>query len=131
MTPIEILNASIQGLPAPRIPVFCNLLDQGARELGLSQQAYYAKGEHVAEGQLKMRARYGYDNVWSLFYVGKEAELLGCNKILFSDSGTPNVSNSQFKTIACIMFNFCNLHGSLWPVPFIPQRNRHPLQRAH
>lgn len=97
MTPIEILDATIQGLPAPRIPVFCNLLDQGARELGLTQQAYYAKGEQVAEGQLKMRARYGYDNVWSLFYVGKEAELLGCNKILFSDSGTPNVADFVIK----------------------------------
>ncbi|MCD2450833.1 uroporphyrinogen decarboxylase family protein [Methylicorpusculum oleiharenae] len=97
MTPIEILDATIKGLPTPRIPVFCNLLDQGARELGLTQQAYYAKGEHVAEGQLKMRARYGYDNVWSLFYVGKEAELLGCNKILFSDSGAPNVEDFVIK----------------------------------
>ena len=77
MTPLEILVAAVTGQPAPRIPIFCNLLDQGARELGLSQKAYYANGENVAEGQLRMRARYGYDNVWSLFYVGKEAELLG------------------------------------------------------
>ena len=49
-------------------------------------------GEHVAAGQLKLRAQYGYDNVWSLFYVGKEAELLGCKDILFSDDGPPSVS---------------------------------------
>lgn len=93
MTPLEILAAAVTGAPAPRIPVFCNLLDQGARELGLSQRDYYARGERVAEGQLRMMRRYGYDNVWSLFYVGKEAELLGCREILFNDAGTPNVAD--------------------------------------
>jgi uroporphyrinogen-III decarboxylase len=97
MTPLEILVAAVTGQPAPRIPIFCNLLDQGARELGLSQKAYYAKGENVAEAQLRMRSRYGYDNVWSLFYVGKEAELLGCREILFDDAGAPNVADFVIK----------------------------------
>jgi uroporphyrinogen decarboxylase len=93
MTPLEILVAAINGQPAPRIPVFCNMLDHGARELGMSQKEYYAKGENVAEGQLKLRERYGYDNVWSLFYVGKEAELLGCRDIMYAEDGPPNVSD--------------------------------------
>lgn len=97
MTPLEILVAAVTGQPAPRIPVFCNLLDQGARELGMAQKDYYAKGENVAEGQLRMRARYGYDNLWSLFYVGKEAELLGCEDILFDDNGSPNVADFVIK----------------------------------
>ncbi len=93
MSPLEILTAAIQGQPAPRIPVFCNLLDQGARELGLSQREYYARGENVARGQLRMRERYGHDNVWSLFYVGKEAEFFGCNEILWAEDGAPNVAD--------------------------------------
>ena len=93
MTPLEILVAAISGTPAPRIPVFCNLLDQGARELRLRQQDYYAKGEHVAEGQLRMNRRYGHDNVWSLFYVGKEAEFFGCKEILYAEDGSPNVAD--------------------------------------
>jgi len=93
MTPLEILVAAVNGTPAPRIPVFCNLFDHGPRELGMSQQDYYANGENVAAGQLKMRARYGQDNVWSLFYVGKEAELLGCEGILFAEDGPPNVAD--------------------------------------
>ncbi len=91
MTGMERLAAAVNGTPADRIPVFCNLLDQGARELGLSLQEYYSRGEYVAEAQLRMRAKYGYDCLWSLFYVGKEAELLGCKKIIFASDGPPNV----------------------------------------
>lgn len=97
MTPLEILAAAISGRPATRIPVFCNLLDQGARELGMTQKEYYARGENVAAGQLRMRARYGYDNVWGLFYVGREAELLGCKEIRFDDDGSPNVADFAIK----------------------------------
>ncbi|WP_255210716.1 uroporphyrinogen decarboxylase family protein [Methylogaea oryzae] len=93
MTPLQRLTATLNGEPTDRIPVFCNLLDQGAQELGMSLEQYYAKGANVAEGQLRMQRKYGYDNVWSLFYVGKEAELLGCRKILFAEDGPPNVEH--------------------------------------
>lgn len=91
MTGMERLNAAINGTLADRVPVFCNLLDQGAKELGLSLEDYYSSGEHVAEAQLRMRAKYGYDCLWSLFYVGKEAELLGCRRMIFATDGPPNV----------------------------------------
>jgi len=97
MTGMERLVAAINGTLADRIPVFCNLLDQGARELGLPLEEYYASGEHVAEAQLKMRAKYGYDCLWSLFYVGKEAELLGCRKMIYAKDGPPNVGEMVIK----------------------------------
>jgi uroporphyrinogen decarboxylase len=98
ITGMDRLVAAINGTVSDRIPVFCNLLDQGARELGMSMEEYYSHGEHVAEAQLKMREKYGYDNVWSLFYVGKEAELLGCRKIMFAEDGPPNVEDFVLKT---------------------------------
>jgi uroporphyrinogen decarboxylase len=98
MTPLDILTAAVNGEKAPRIPVFCNLLDQGPGVLGMSAKEYFSNGEHVAAGQLKLRAEYGYDNVWSLFYVGKEAELLGCTDILFTDDGPPNVADFVIKS---------------------------------
>lgn len=98
MTPLEILAAAVAGQPAPRIPIFGALLDQGARELGMSLEEYYARGEHVAEGQLKLQARYGYDNVWCLAYVGVEAEVLGCREILYADDGPPNVADFVIKS---------------------------------
>lgn len=97
ITGMDRLIAAINGETSDRIPVFCNLIDQGAKELGISLREYYANGEHVAEGQLRMREKYGYDNVWDLFYVGKEAEMLGCTKILFADDGPPNVAEFVIK----------------------------------
>lgn len=99
MTPLEILVAAITGTPAPRIPIFCNLLDQGPKLLGMSAKDYFSQGEYVAEAQLKLLERYGHDNVWSLHYVGKEAELLGCNDILFADDGVPNVADFVIKNL--------------------------------
>ena len=93
ITGMQRLVAAAQGGTSDRIPVFCNLLDQGARELDVSLPAYYSSGERVAEAQLRMRERYGHDNVWSLFYVGKEAELLGCRRIIYAVDGPPNVGD--------------------------------------
>ncbi|MBI5384810.1 MAG: uroporphyrinogen decarboxylase family protein [Verrucomicrobia bacterium] len=99
MTGMQRLAAAINGTESDRIPVFCNLLDQGAGALGMPLEEYYSRGECVAEAQLRMRDKYGHDNVWSLFYVGKEAELLGCRKILFASDGPPNVEEWVIKSL--------------------------------
>lgn len=99
MNGMERLNAALNGTPADRIPIFCNLLDQGAQELGVSIREYYSNGELVATGQLLMREKYGYDNLWSLFYVGREAELFGSRSTIFADDGPPNVGELVIKTL--------------------------------
>jgi len=93
ITAMDRLTAAAKGEKSDRIPVFCNLLDQGATEMRMTLKEYYSKGEYVAEGQLRMREKYGYDNLWSLFYVGKEAELLGCKNIIYATDGPPNVGH--------------------------------------
>lgn len=90
-TGAERFAAASEGRVIDRIPVFSIMLDQGAKELGLTLEEYYSKGEYVAQGQLRLREKYGYDNLWSLFYVGREAELLGCKRILYATDGPPNV----------------------------------------
>ncbi len=102
MNALERLTAAAAGRPVDRIPIFCNLLDQGARELGVSIRDYYASGERVAEGQLRLRERYGHDNVWALFYVGKEAEALGPTEITYAADGPPNVSGYCLRSEADI-----------------------------
>jgi len=102
ITGMDRIAAAINGAPIDRIPVFSIMLDQGAKELGMSLEKYYSKGEYVAEGQLRLRAKYGFDNLWSLFYVGKEAELLGCKKILYAEDGPPNVGELIIRSYADI-----------------------------
>lgn len=97
-TGMDRLRAALKGDVLDRIPVFCNMSDQGARELGMTPEEYFSRGANVAEAQLRMLWKYGYDNVWSLFYVGKEAELLGCRKILYAKDGSPNVEDFVIKT---------------------------------
>ena len=102
MTGMERLGSAITGAAADAVPVFCNLIDQGASALGVSLESYYADGTLVAEGQLRMRERFGHDNVWSLFYVGKEAELLGCRTIQFAVDGPPNVAHFVIESLSDI-----------------------------
>ncbi|MFZ5949897.1 MAG: uroporphyrinogen decarboxylase family protein, partial [Candidatus Rifleibacteriota bacterium] len=101
-TGMERLQAALNGEKADRIPIFCNIFDQGASELGLSKEEYFGNGELVAQAQLQMRKNFGYDNVWSMFYVAREAELLGCKKIRFFEDGPPNVKHFVIKDYADI-----------------------------
>jgi len=52
MNSMERFVSLMQGKLPDRVPVICNLLDQGAKELNMSIEEYYSKGENVAEGQI-------------------------------------------------------------------------------
>jgi hypothetical protein len=48
-TGMDRVGALMRGELPDRVPVCCNLLEQGAQELGLSVREYYGDGEHVHE----------------------------------------------------------------------------------
>lgn len=93
MNSIERITAVMQGEIPDRVPIMGNLLEQGAGELGLTIKEYYSRPEYVAEGQVRLRERYGYDNLSGFFYAGREAEMLGCRRMIFSETGPPNVGH--------------------------------------
>lgn len=97
MNSIERITMVMEGKIPDRVPIMGNLLEQGAMELGLSIEEYYSKAEYVAEGQLRLREKYGYDNLSGFFYAGCEARMLGCRKIIFSETGPPNVGHLIIK----------------------------------
>jgi uroporphyrinogen decarboxylase len=101
-TGMERFGALMSGQLPDRVPFVCNLLDQGAREMGVSLRDYYASGDLVAQGQLRMREKYGYDSLTGMFYTGVEAELLGCRHIIYADNGPPNVGELIIKGAADI-----------------------------
>jgi uroporphyrinogen decarboxylase len=72
-----------------RAPLFLLVTMHGAKELGLSIKDYFSKAEHVAEGQLRMQAKYGHDCLYPFFYAAVEVEAWGA-EVIYHDDGPPN-----------------------------------------
>lgn len=89
----ERFAALMTGSMPDRVPQICNLCEHGARMLGMSIKEYYSSPEHVAEGQLRLRERFGYDTLLGFYHVAKEAEMLGCRRLIYADDGPPNVGH--------------------------------------
>ncbi|MBN2823895.1 MAG: uroporphyrinogen decarboxylase family protein [Campylobacterales bacterium] len=72
-----------------RVPYFLLLTMHGAKELGMSIEEYFSKGENVYKGQIKLREKYGHDCYYSFFYAPIEVEAFGA-KVIYSKDGPPN-----------------------------------------
>jgi uroporphyrinogen decarboxylase len=72
-----------------RVPLFLLLTMHGARELGLSIEDYFARAEHVVEGQLRMWRKYRNDCLYAFFYAALEVEAWG-GEVIYSADGPPN-----------------------------------------
>lgn len=103
MTGMERFGALMAGQTPDRVPIVLNLPDQGAKELGVTLRDYYADGELVAEGQLKLREKYGFDTLLGMFYSALEAEIMGCRAIVYAGDGPPNVGHLVIRTPADIL----------------------------
>lgn len=75
--------------PPDRVPLFLLLTLHGAKELGLSIRDYFTRPENVAQGQLRLRAKYHHDCLYSFFYAPVEVEAWG-GEVVFVDDGPPN-----------------------------------------
>lgn len=72
-----------------RVPFFLLVNLHGARELGMSIEDYFSKAENMAEGQIRMRERYGHDCLYAFSYASIEHEAFG-GKTLYFEDGPPN-----------------------------------------
>lgn len=98
MTANQRFGALMQGNLPDRVPVVCNLFEQGAKELGMPIETYYSRGEYVATGQMKLQEKYGYDHVWGTHYTARDTEMLGSKKTIFVKDGPPNVGHLIIRT---------------------------------
>ncbi|ATX82118.1 uroporphyrinogen decarboxylase [Mariprofundus ferrinatatus] len=89
MTSLQRVLTTLGHQEADRVPFFLLLTMHGAREMGLSIEQYFSRAEHVVEGQLKLRAKYRDDCIYSFFYAPIEVEAWGGEVIYFED-GPPN-----------------------------------------
>lgn len=82
-----------------RVPLFLLVTMHGAKELGLSIHDYFSKAKNVAEGQIRLRAKYGHDCLYSFFYAPAEIEAWG-GEVIYAPDGPPNsgqpfISNAE------------------------------------
>ncbi|QGG47615.1 uroporphyrinogen decarboxylase family protein [Heliorestis convoluta] len=90
MTSLERVLCALGHREADRVPVFLLLTMHGAKELGLTIEEYFSRPDYVAEGQLRMQARYGHDCFYAFYYAALECEAFG-SATFFVEDGPPNV----------------------------------------
>jgi uroporphyrinogen decarboxylase len=89
MTSMQRVLTTLGHQEPDRVPLFLLVTMHGARELGLSIHDYFSKAEHVAEGQIRMRVRYGHDCLYGFFYAPVEVEAWG-GEVIYAPDGPPN-----------------------------------------
>jgi uroporphyrinogen decarboxylase len=89
MTSLQRVLTTLSHEEPDRVPFFLLVTMHGARELGMSIEEYFSKGEYVAEGQLRLQARYGHDCLYTFFYAPIEVEAWG-GEVVFIENGPPN-----------------------------------------
>ena len=96
MTSLERVLTTLGHKEPDRVPFFLLTTMHGARELGIGIREYFSKAENVAEGQLRMRAKYRHDCLYGIFYAPIEIEAWGGEVIFYDDgpvnSGTPFIT---------------------------------------
>jgi len=102
MTSAERVNAALSLREPDRVPWLLLLTMTGARELGLSIREYFSSGKNVAEGQLRMRAKYGHDNLYAFFFAALEMEAWG-GEVIYYDDGPPNCGEPVIRTPEAIL----------------------------
>ncbi|MGX9726017.1 MAG: uroporphyrinogen decarboxylase family protein [Candidatus Electronema sp. VV] len=96
MTSMERVLTALSHREPDRVPLFLLLTMHGAKELGLSIREYFAKADHVIEGQLRLRAKYRHDCFYPLLYGAAEAEAFG-GEVIWYEDGPPNSGQPLLK----------------------------------
>jgi uroporphyrinogen decarboxylase len=96
MTSMERVLATLGHHEPDRVPLFLLPTLHGSIELGMSIQQYFSKGENVAEGQMRLRARLGHDCLDAFFYGAIEVEAWG-GEVVYADDGPPTAADPFLK----------------------------------
>jgi uroporphyrinogen decarboxylase len=89
MTSAERIGAALGHREPDRVPFLLLVTMHGARELGLTIRDYFARAESVAEGQLRMQARWRHDCLYGFFHASLELEAWG-GETVYREDGPPN-----------------------------------------
>lgn len=91
MSPYDRVMAVLQHQTPDCVPAFPILLMHGAAELGLDLETYFSKGEHYAEGQLRLLEKYGHDCVFGFPHIVEDINAFGAGLVYFKN-GPPSAA---------------------------------------
>jgi uroporphyrinogen decarboxylase len=89
MTSMQRVLTALGQQEPDQVPLFLLTTLHGAKELGLSIRDYFARADQVAEGQLRLLAKYRSDCLYAFYYAAIELEAFGGSTI-FIDDWPPN-----------------------------------------
>ncbi len=101
MTSMQRVLTTLSHNEPDRVPLFLLLTMHGAKELGMTIKDYFSKGEHVAEGQIRLQKKYNSDCYYTFFYAPIEIEAFG-GEVVYSDDGPPNSGEPVIQDIETI-----------------------------
>jgi uroporphyrinogen decarboxylase len=102
MTSLQRVLTTLSHKEPDQVPLFLLLTMHGAKELGMNIREYFSDPRNVAEGQLRLRRKYGHDCLYGFWYAAAELEAWGGNTIFFED-GPPNAGEPVFRNRRQIM----------------------------
>ncbi|MCA8959737.1 MAG: uroporphyrinogen decarboxylase family protein [Planctomycetes bacterium] len=122
MNSLQRVVAAVTGGPIDRPPVLPVLLQQGARELGMSLREYFQRPTRLAEGQTRLIDHFGHDGVFAFPHVVQDTLPWGA-PLRFSDEGPPSVD-------AMVIRRYEEIPDLRVPDPTSHEYLRHTLESA-
>ena len=101
MTAAERLATAMAHREPDRVPRLLPAVMQGAREVGLAIEDYFADPAAVAEGQWRICQRYRNDALLGVMYGAVDAEAWG-GQVVYRGDGPPNAGSPTIRNAADI-----------------------------
>jgi uroporphyrinogen decarboxylase len=99
MNSMQRVLTTLEQKEPDRVPLFLLPTLHGAKELGLSIEAYFSRAEYVIEGQMRLLEKYHSDCVSAFFYASIEVEAWGGNTLFLTDGpplcGAPVIARAE------------------------------------
>lgn len=101
MTPLERVLTTLRYVEPDRVPFFLLLTMHGARELEVPLPDYLQDAALLAEGQLRLREKFGHDCLVASPYAAADVAAWG-GEVLFRDDGPPNAGEPLIADVETI-----------------------------
>ncbi len=101
MSPMERVLTTLRCTEPDRVPFFLLLTMHGAKELQVPLPDYLRNPELVAEGQLRLREKFGHDCLVGAPYAAADVAAWG-GEVVFRDDGPPNAGEPFIKDVEAI-----------------------------